>query len=156
MSFYTSYSPLKQMVSSNKIFYWSSKPTHKVRTISVLFTPAWVMICLLDTLFFVFPIDTNQKPLLSFCWFSASYTHYTRTHLFFFHIHVYFSVTKEPVSEWEMFQPPFVAEGSALYCPAPVPCKSMFQWKLTNPSHPQNRSSRSRRYSRLENWAAGR
>lgn len=101
-SFYTLYSPLKQMVSSNKIFYWSSKTTHKVRTISVLFTPAWVMICLLHTTFSVFPIDANQKPLLSFCWFCGSLTHYTRIHLFFF-IRVYLIVTKEPILEWKIW-----------------------------------------------------
>lgn len=119
ISFYTSYSPLKLTVSSNKVFYWSSKTPHKVRTISVLFTPAWVMTCPLHTTLSVFLMQIKSLyclfadfvlPSLSTPGFIYSFLYMCK-----FQCH---EVSRFGVKDLTLF----VAEGSGRSSPAPVSC----------------------------------
>lgn len=78
------------------------------------------MICLLHTTSSVFPIDADQKPLLSFCWLYASLSHYTRIHLYF-STYVYISVSqKNPL--WSKRSDSVCSWVLWLCSPAPVLC----------------------------------
>lgn len=78
------------------------------------------MICLLHTLFSVFPIDANQS---LYCPFADSVLHILITPgpIYSFSIYVYISMSqKNPFLMKDLTL--FVAEGSALCCPAPALC----------------------------------